>query len=342
MRYFAGSTFGGAGLRAEDGDWTILGDEDCEALLVWRRTDSFRVPRVLWFRGSRWTGDHQFRALSIFFDSLMGLEPVRKVHLSLYSGPTQDSPGLLSCLESIRASGCQELHCRGGRCPGIQTSLGGRFGSCTSSLRVLCFDSPLLFTHRTVSFTVTALHNASLQRLTLTNTALTPGEWTVLLTSLKLPQLTALEVEAKCPIPTLISFLLKHQVQELRISPDKCHVTSGVKLRPRPRALIPSLKALDAPAEVIITLMRFMDVPTPFPKLGIRLRSLRDQHLIFPVLMDCTEKFPELEELRVTLEDENGDEVVYAVPEDERICSAKSVVFHLLKPENNPDHIVSR
>ena len=84
MHYFTGLIFGGAGLCVEDGDWMILGDEDCEALLVWRCTDSFRVPRVLWFRGSQWTGDHQFHALSILFDSLMGLEPVRKVHLSLY------------------------------------------------------------------------------------------------------------------------------------------------------------------------------------------------------------------------------------------------------------------
>jgi hypothetical protein len=84
-----------------------------------------------------------------------------------------------------------------------------------------------------------------------------------------------------------------------------------------------------------------MDVPTPFPKLGILLRPLRGQRLIFSALMDCTEKFPELEELRVTLEDEKGDQAVYAVPDDERICSAKSVVFHLLKPDNNPDHIVS-
>ena len=141
----------------------------------------------------------------------MGLEPVRKVHLSLYSGPTQDSPGLLSHPESIRASGCQELHCHGGRCPGIQTSLSGRFGSCTSSLQVLCCNSPLLFTHRTMSFTVTALHNTSLQRLALTNTALTPREWTVLLTSLKLPQLRdehvfLLYTYTAIPLYTLTSF----------------------------------------------------------------------------------------------------------------------------------------
>ena len=140
---------------------------------------------------------------------------------------------------------------------------------------------------------------------------------------------------------SLISFLLKHQVQELQISPDKCHVTSGVKLHPRPRALIPSLKVLDTPAEVIITLMCFMDIPTSFLKIGIQLHSLRDQHLIFPILTDCMEKFLELEELQVTLEDENGDQVVYVVLEDERICSAKSILFHLLEPENSLNHIVS-
>ena len=95
----AGSKFRDTGLHAGDSDWRIMGDEDCKALLVWRHTESFRVPRILWFSGLQWTGDHQFCALSIFFGSLMGLEPVRQVHLSLYLGPTQDSPGLLSCLE---------------------------------------------------------------------------------------------------------------------------------------------------------------------------------------------------------------------------------------------------
>lgn len=85
--------------------------------------------------------------------------------------------------------------------------------------------------------------------------------------------------------------------------------------------------------------MHFMDVPTPFQKLAIRLHPLRDP--IFLMLMDCTEKFPELEELEVTMEDEKGDQAIYTVPDDQHICSAKSVFFHCLKPKENPDPIVS-
>jgi len=267
--YLGGSKFQDTRVAVGESDWRVLRDKDCEALLVWRHTKSFKMPRVLWFAGSRWTGDHQFRALSVFFNLLMGLEPVQQVHLCLYAGPTQDSPGLLSCLESIQASGCQELHCSGGACTGIQTSLNGCVYHCTSNLRVLRVDSPLLFMCWTVSFMVTALHNTPLQHLALTNTGLTPAEWTALMALLKLPQLNVLEVEARCPIPTLVGFLLRHQVQELCVSSDKHHSTSRVKLCPQPRVFIPSLVMLNALAEVITTMMHLMDVPKPFPSLAI-------------------------------------------------------------------------
>ena len=66
--------------------------------------------------------------------SLMELEPMQQAHLCLYAGPTQDFLGLLSCLESIQASGCQELHCSGRACTGIQTSLNGCIDHYTSNL----------------------------------------------------------------------------------------------------------------------------------------------------------------------------------------------------------------
>jgi len=178
---------------------------------------------------------------------------------------------------------------------------------------------------------ITALHNAPLQHLALTNTGLTPAEWTALMASLKLPQLNVLEVEARCPIPTLISFLSRHQVQELHVSFNKHHSTSKVKLCPRPRTFIPSLVTLNALVEVITTMMHFMDVSKPFPSLAIQLRPLSGQHCVFPMLMDCTEKFQELEELQITVENDINDLAVCAVPDDEHVCSAKCVVLHLLE-----------
>jgi len=288
-----------------------------------------------------WTGDRQFHALSVFFNSLMGLEPVQQAHLCPYAGPTQDSPGLLSCLESVQALGCQELHCSGGACTGIQTLLNGCVNHCTSNLRVLRVDSLLLFAHWTVSFMVTALHNTPLQRLPLTNTGLTPAEWTALMASLKLLQLNILEVEARCSNPTLVGFLSRHQVQELRVSSDKHHSTSRVKLHPRPRTFIPSLVTLNTLAEVITTIMRLMDVPKPFLSLAIRLCPLSGQHCIFPMLIDCTEKFPELKELQITVENNINNPAVCAVPDDKRVCSAKCIFLCLLKQGENLNITVS-
>jgi len=103
MKCYLGSLkFQDTCIAVGEGDWRVLRDEDCEALLIWRCTKSFKVPRVVWFAGLWWMGNCQFHALSVFFNSLMGLEPVQQAHLCLYVGPTQDSPGLLSCVESIQ------------------------------------------------------------------------------------------------------------------------------------------------------------------------------------------------------------------------------------------------
>lgn len=316
----------------------MLQDVDCEALLVWRRTGFFRVPTVFWFSGWRWTGDHTFKALSIFFESLAGLEPMRRTHLCLYGGPTQDSPGLRSCLESLQASGCQALTCSGGKCTGIRTSLNGKVGTYQGDLQDFYVSSPLLFAPSTVSFTMTVLHNAPLRRLTLISTALSPTMWTALLASLELPWLTFLEVEAKCPIPALADFLLRHHVSELRVYPSKDLIRPGMKLRLRPCGPIPSLATLDAPANLITNLMRRVEVQT-LSKLTIRLYPLGKKQTMFPVLMDCSTKFPQLTELSVVVEDDVLDGAMFAVPDDKRSCSAKIIVFRL--SDKIPNIVVS-
>jgi len=49
------------------------------------------------------------------------------------------------------------------------------------------------------------------------------------------------------------------------------------------------------------------------------------------MLMDCTEKFPELEELQITVANDINDPAVCAVPDNKCICSTKCVVLRLLK-----------
>ncbi|KAI9459801.1 hypothetical protein HD554DRAFT_2041818 [Boletus coccyginus] len=316
-----------------DTDWRMLSDKDCEMLLVWRRTDSFKMPKVIWFSGSHCTGDRQFRALSIFFDSLRGLEPVDRVYLCFYQGPAQASLALYSCLESILGSGCQGLHCYGGPYRGRRTTPNDPDTPCVNNLRALRIDSPLLFTH--------SLRNAPLQRLTLINTALTPDDWTELFASLILPHLTVLEVGAECPIPILVKFLLKHRVRNLRIAPRNHSMTVPftAKLRPRLRAPVPSLAVLDGQAEVIKKLMRHIDVPGSLQHLTVRLCGLNNHRLLLQELLDCAENFAELEELRVMVGSENDEQTVYAVPDDERTCSARNLVLQPSRPTTNPNII---
>ena len=94
-----------------DRDWRSFRDWDCELLLVWRHMGLFKLLSTIWFSGSQFMGDHQFRALTVFFHLLQRLGSMHQVYISLYQGPIEPSLALISCLESITESGCESLHC---------------------------------------------------------------------------------------------------------------------------------------------------------------------------------------------------------------------------------------
>jgi hypothetical protein len=181
--------------------WLTVEGRVCEALPVWRRSQAFVVPGLIWITASQDTTDRHFRALRIFFESLEGLEGIRRVQLCLYGSPSYVSPSLTSFLESVQSTKCQELHCLGTRRTGLEICVNGRSFLRNSSLEVLNINSLLLFTPPAVSFTLTILRNAPLRKLTLTNTTFKPKQWSTLLSQLDLPQLSQLAVDDTCPIP---------------------------------------------------------------------------------------------------------------------------------------------
>ncbi|KAI9459797.1 hypothetical protein HD554DRAFT_2041814 [Boletus coccyginus] len=269
-----------------DMDWRMLSDKDCEMLLVWRRTDSFKMPKNQW--------------------------------IGYTSASTKDLPRLLSpCTPAWKAYSDQVAR--------VYIVMVGR-----------TVEDELHPTTRTPH-----LRNAPLQRLTLINTALMPDNWTELFASLILPHLTVLEVGAECPIPILVKFLLKHRVQNLRIAPRNHSMTVPftAKLRPCLRAPVPSLAVLDGQAEVIKKLMCHIDVPGSLQYLTVRLCGLNNHRLLLQELLDCAENFAELEELRVMVGSENDEQTVYAVPDDERTCSARNLVLQPSRPTTNPNII---
>ncbi|KIJ06483.1 hypothetical protein PAXINDRAFT_20324, partial [Paxillus involutus ATCC 200175] len=251
--------------------WLTVEGRACEALPVWRRSQAFVVPGLIWITASQDTTDRHFRALRIFFESLEGLEGIRRVQLCLYGSPSYVSPSLTSFLESVQSTKCQELHCLGMRRTGLEICVNGRSFLRNSSLEVLNINSPLLFTPPAVSFTLTILRNAPLRKLTLTNTTFKPKQWSTLLSQLDLPQLSQLAVDDTCPIPALVDFLHRHKVCNLLIHHKDDLTPPLLPWRSRSRTPLPSLVVLDGSPAIILSLMRLVDISHPFQRLVVRL-----------------------------------------------------------------------
>ncbi|KIJ07119.1 hypothetical protein PAXINDRAFT_19680, partial [Paxillus involutus ATCC 200175] len=270
------------------------------------------------------TTDRHFRALRIFFESLEGLEGIRRVQLCLYGSPSYVSPSLTSFLESVQSTKCQELHCLGTRRTGLEICVNGRSFLRNSSLEVLNINSPLLFTPPAVSFTLTILRNAPLRKLTLTNTTFKPKQWSTLLSQLDLPQLSQLAVDDTCPIPALVDFLHRHKVCNLLIHHKDDLTPPLLPWRSRSRTPLPSLVVLDGSPAIILSLMRLVDISHPFQRLVVRLdsASVEQNHLLD--LLSCTEYLTDLHELHVIIP--NNATNLSNYPEgDMRVCPAKDV-----------------
>ena len=193
-----------------------------EALSVWRCTNAFITPDSIWFSVTEATTDRHLNALSAFFESLQGCDPVPRVHLHLPRAPRQPTASFNRLLNGIRASGCKDFHCHDvQQTYGIpRTSLKSSYftkvtSSCDSKLEVLEIALSVFFSPMVLPFTITTLCNSPITRLTLTNTPLTAAQWSTLLARLSLRHLLSLEVDGNCPTHSLVNFLARHNVTNL-------------------------------------------------------------------------------------------------------------------------------
>jgi hypothetical protein len=320
--------------------WLTVEGRACEALPVWRRSQAFVVPGLIWITASQDTTDRHFRALRIFFESLEGLEGIRRVQLCLYGSPSYVSPSLTSFLESVQSTKCQELHCLGMRRTGLEICVNSRSFLRNSSLEVLNINSPLLFTPPAVSFTLTILRNAPLRKLTLTNTTFKPKQWSTLLSQLDLLQLSQLAVDDTCPIPALVDFLHRHKVCNLLIHHKDDLTPPLLPWRSRSRTPLPSLVVLDGSPAIILSLMRLVDISHPFQRLVVRLDSASVEQNHLSDLLSCTEYLTDLHELHVIIPD-NATNLSNYPEGDMRVCPAKDVWLSGTNPLTCTDVIVS-
>ena len=326
-------------------EWLEVTDEQCGALLLWRRSGSFIPPKTLWFTGLSQTTDYHLKALDIFVQSLKIHGPLDRIYLSLYIGPVQDSLALLSFLQSVGTNGCKHFVCHGISRRGVQSSINGHSVLSPTSFEVLHLHSPLFFGSHSVSFSLSALRLSPIRELSLTNTSLAPSDWSTLLQTLALPHLSTLMLDDSCHTRDLVDFLKRHKVQELQVSNlgTAVGVDIGHLRQFCLQTTLPTLSSLDASPDVIIWLMHLIDISYPFQKLVVRLNYLRNKRHLCSTILDCTRHLRDLHELQVIVPDNIEDLSAYSESESTHTCSARKVVLKVWPPQgDNPEVLVGQ
>ena len=206
------------GLEVSRADgWVKINDTNCSGLLLWRRLSSFISPKFFWFSGSCSTMDRSFQIMHQFFTSLMELQAIPHVNLCFIRGPAKATPTLELLLESVVASGCQQLACHGLplRHEILRVTSRAPIGfSASGNLSTLDITSSLMFKPASIPFTLYLLQNSPLTCLCITQITLNTTQWSSLLCQISLPHLVFLflELDMDCPALELASFLAHHQL----------------------------------------------------------------------------------------------------------------------------------
>ena len=137
------------------------------------------------------------------------------VVLSFINSPAKATTALGSCLKSVLKLGCPRLACYGllsTLTEALQvTSKRHPCVSILNKLKGLEILSPLMFKPALVTFTLSALQNTHLTRLSIMKIAFSPKQWATLLNQVTLSLLVSLELDQDCPTSELVSFLAHHQ-----------------------------------------------------------------------------------------------------------------------------------
>lgn len=327
--------------------WLLLEAKHSAALLVWRRSRSFNLPRVIWVFTCG-TNERLFNAATLFVESLRGtqVDVMPEVHLSMHtslarSSPYQPSSGLTSFLDTVNSTGCTVLHCDGASgFLGCEVGVRGSSVVRESHINTFRINTPLLFLPAMVSFTLTTLRSAPLHTLALTNTMLAPAQWPDLLEELAIPTLSVLEIDRTCPVHTLVHFLAGHQVRELSVNEHPHHPPSPeLKRRRRHRTSISALTRLDAPSSVIIALAHSADLTTPLRELHVRLQQDEGVNL-FSEVLSCTQYLPDVESLKITLP-VGAEPTAFAVPDVMHTSTAREVCIRVANRTADPNIMVN-
>ncbi|KAG1864310.1 hypothetical protein DFJ58DRAFT_724932 [Suillus subalutaceus] len=169
--------------------------QNFDVLATWRRTDTFRPPRMVLSWLDSGLRSSQLSAFSHFLESVPH-KSIRYITLlwnfDILTSPVL--PQIVALLESIRASGVEELTCMG-----------------ANNLKAFETCSRAFFSPNVLPFTIQTIRlSRSLEKLRLSSVKLSSAHWDKLLRHLAIPTLVELRVDADCAPSTLVRFLARH------------------------------------------------------------------------------------------------------------------------------------
>ncbi|KIM67404.1 hypothetical protein SCLCIDRAFT_108159 [Scleroderma citrinum Foug A] len=277
------------GLEVSQADgWVKINDANCSGLLLWRHLSSFISPKFFWFSGSHSTMDRSFQIMCQFFASLMELQVIPHVNLCFIQGPAKVTPTLLLLLESVVASGCQQLACH-------VTSRAPIGFSASGNLSTLDITLLLMFKPASIPFMLYLLQNSPLTHLCITQITLNTMQWSSLLRQISLPHLVFLELDMDCPASELASFLASFS----RYGSPLVHL--GSPQRTSPSVSLPHLTELIGSPASLLPLLHQISVSSYFRRLTVRLDELSSDHSFFSSVLSSTGYFTSLPMLNILL-----------------------------------------
>lgn len=248
-----------------------------DVLTTWRRMDTFRPPRMVlgWLEPN--LRSSQLSAFSHFLESVP-CKSIRYITL-FWNFDILTSPVLsqiVTLLETIHASGVEELTCMGFCDGAVSSSVTGltRIWVCVGANNLKAFEasSRVFFSPKLLPFTIqTICLSCCLEKLRLSSVKLSSAHWDKLLRHLSIPTLVELRVDAECAPPTLICFLARHPA----ISNLSVILRPGGHWRVN-RVTTPltlSLSMLDGPLSHLLPVLRSHRAPQNFASLYIPLQA---------------------------------------------------------------------
>ncbi|KAG9317461.1 hypothetical protein JVU11DRAFT_1663 [Chiua virens] len=173
---------------------------------------------------------------------------------------------------------------------------------------------------------MTVLLHSPLKVLSIQNAGFSSATWGKFLSSLTFPFLEDLHLDARCPLKVLLTFLERHpSINTLNISTREG--TKGT-FACYPLVDLPLLRHLGGPAEYVRALAKHLRLPLTVRTLAVTLAEPRSTRPLISTLLDCTQYFPKLSSVEITLSLSEDMEMVECTrfPSCERcICNANKI-----------------